>query len=435
MASGLAFAQLRVVTHNITNYAGGQVPAIQTCYYDSFQGRSVSADVIIVQEFLSNTSVTDFRNALNSAPGSPGDWQAATFVNGADTDSAFFYRTGRVQFLGYTVVSAGSGATNNQPRNIMRYDVRPVGYASAGATLACYSTHMKAGTADTDLSRRLIEAQKIRNNAEFLTAGWSFLVAGDFNIQSSSEEAYQELVGSQADNSGRFFDPIKTPGSWSNSSSYKFVHTQDPASQMDDRYDQILLSSSLVDGFGYDYLGNPNVAYSTTTWNDVNHSYRAWGNDGTSYNTTLRTVGNTMVGQAIAEAIITLAGNQGHIPVFLDLKVPPRVSSPLTIDLGNTFVGGSLSAVYSVSNGGDTNLWTAAGIGSLNYSMTANAGFSVPSGSFSDQAGGSGNQHTVTVNTSTPGVKTGVITIASNDPDQPNRTILVRARVVGWIGG
>ncbi|MBV6457080.1 MAG: hypothetical protein HONBIEJF_00186 [Fimbriimonadaceae bacterium] len=432
MSSGLAFAQLRVVTHNISNYAGGQVPAIQTCYYDSFQGRSVSADVIIVQEFLSATSVSDFRNALNSAPGSPGDWQSATFVNGADTDSAFFYRAGRVQFLGYTIVSAGSGASNNQPRNIMRYDVRPVGYGGAGASLACYSTHMKAGTADSDLSRRLIEAQKIRNDAESLSPGWAFLVAGDFNIQGSSEPAYQELVGSQADNSGRFFDPIKTPGSWNNSSSFRFVHTQDPATQMDDRFDQILLSSSLVDGFGFDYLGNPNVAYSTTTWNDSNHSYRAWGNDGSNYNGTLRTVGNTMVGQDIAESIIALASGQGHIPVFLDLKVPPKVSAPLSINLGNTFVGGTLSAGFQVSNSGDTNLWTAAGIGSLNYSMSVTGGFSVPSGSFADQAGGSGNNHAVTVDTSTPGYKTGVITILSNDPDQPSRTIIVRARVVGW---
>src|SRR4029453_17595681 len=112
-------------------------------------------------------------------------------------------------------------------------------------------------------------------------------------IQSSDQAAYQELTGPKANNDGRFIDPIKTPGNWNNNVAFRFVHTQDPASQMDDRFDQLLLESSLLDDTGLGYIGNPAAAYSTSTWNDPNHSYRVWGNDGTRSNQLLRVTGNT----------------------------------------------------------------------------------------------------------------------------------------------
>ena len=132
-----------------------------------------------------------------------------------------------------------------------------------------------------------------------------------------------ELVGAQAVNDGRFFDPINTPGSWNNNAAYRFVHTQDPAYQMDDRHDQILVSAGLVDGVGLDYIGDPALPYSTTTWDDPAHSYRCWGNDGSSYNQLLTTTGNQMVGNVIAQALRASALGGGHLPVYLDLRVPP----------------------------------------------------------------------------------------------------------------
>ncbi len=78
-----------------------------------------------------------------------------------------------------------------------------------------------------------------------------------------------------------------------------------------------------MDGVHLDYIGNPAVPYSTTTWDDPNHSYRSWGNDGTSYNTSLTISRNTMVGSVIAQALVSSASGGGHLPVFLDLLVPP----------------------------------------------------------------------------------------------------------------
>jgi hypothetical protein len=240
---------------------------------------------------------------------------------------------------------------------------------------------MKAGPEDTDLARRLIEARKIRDNSETLPAGWSFILGGDFNIGDSTEAAYVELIGSQSNNRGRFFDPIHTPGDWNNHSAFRFVHTQDPATQMDDRFDQLLVSADLVDGSGLDYLGNSTLPYSTSTWNDPNHSYRAWGNDGGNYNNPLRTTDNTMVGPAIAQAIITLAGGQGHIPVFLDLRVPPSFSTisgnvalqdsmnpaqTLTFEFRPTAGGPNLLREATMTN---TGVFSFSDIPSANYTL------------------------------------------------------------------
>jgi hypothetical protein len=427
-------AQLRIVTYNITDYAGGFSSQLQTVFYGVYNGRSLAPDVICAQEFTSASALTQFVSILNSAPGSPGDWKAAPFVDGPDTESVFVYRQTKVQYLGMTIVSNGGTNQNQPPRNTYRYDIRPMGYSSAATTLAIYVPHMKAGATDTDRNRRLIEAQRIRANAESLPSGWNFVVAGDFNIQTSNEPAYIEMVEAKVNDLGRVFDPIATPGNWNNNSAFRFVHTQDPATQMDDRFDQILFSASLLNASACDYIGNPSLPYSTTTWNDPNHSYRAWGNDGTSYDMPLRTSGNSMVGPTIAQAIIDLAQGLGHIPVYADLKVPAKIGTTDVVDFGLIAQGASVQKTLTVTNVADTTLWTAAGIDDLSYSLSTSPPFGVPNGNFSEPAGGGSNQHTVTLDTSKPGRYERAIVVVSDDPDQPIRTIVVRAKIVGKIG-
>lgn len=432
--SAAASAQLRVVTWNVTNYDGAdRGAAFQTAIYGEFQGRSMRPDVFIGQEFLSAASVTTFLNLLNTANGSPGDWAAAPFINGADTDSAFFYRTSKVQYLGVTVVATGSSATTNHPRNLQRYDIRLVGYGDVeGAKLSLYSSHMKSGPEATDLSRRLLEAQRLRDNAELLPAGRNFMVGADFNIPTSTESAYQEMVGSQLNNAGRFFDPINRPGSWQNSNTFRFIHTQDPAGAggMDDRFDQLLVSAGLVDGTGFDYIGNPAIPYSNTTWNDPNHSHRAWGNDGGSFNGVLAVANNLMVGGTIAQALVDSADGQGHLPVFLDLRVPPRVQTVATLDFGKVMqFAKPISRTFSIANTGDTTLWTQAGVANLVYSFAAPSGFQGAVTNAVEAPGGGSNIHEIVMDTRVAGYKNVTLQIQTNSPEQP----VVNVQLVGYV--
>lgn len=369
---GALRADIRVVTWNISNYSGSNVSAtdIRNVLFGTFGGRTMNPDLIIVQEFTSQTAVNNFLQALNTDPLNPTEWAAAPFINGPDTDSEFFYRTSKFTFLGVTTVATGSGTSDatTQPRNTYRYDVQLKGYPSNPPVLACYAVHMKASSDDVSQARRLVEATRIRTNAETLPAGWHFLMAGDTNIQSASQAAYQQLVKPISGSNRRFFDPIfpfgSTPTTWNNSSTYRFIHTQDPSGDpaqyggMDDRFDMILLSENLVDGTGLDYRGNPNVKFSSTTWNDPNHSTRMWGNDGTSFNARIKvgTIGgdeNAMVGAVIAQSIINAGGITGHLPVYLDLIAPlatASVSGTITLQAAQSMAK-PLSFVFTPASG------------------------------------------------------------------------------------
>ncbi len=453
-----AAAQLRVCTWNVTNYSGDPAlsDAFRTVFYGAvpsgpLAGTTMSPDVIAAQEFMSSAGVTEFRNLLNSAVPGINDWQAAPWLDGPDTDGVLFYRSSKVDFLGVTIASVGQSNTPGiPPRHAYRYALRLKGYTSGGATLVIYNSHMKAGSTADDQDKRTTEAQRIRQNAATLQSlypGCHFLLAADLNIQASTQQAYVELVGIQANNDGRFFDPIARPGAWNNSSTFAVIHTQDPKGSggMDDRFDQILVSAGLLDMQGFEYVGvlsapQTPVPASLSSWNDPNHSHRAWGNDGTTFNAPIRIVGNTMVGQTIAQAIwstipipdpvpptVPSSMIGGHLPVFLDLRVPPRVSSPTVLDFGSVAVGAVAERTLSVTNSGDVALWGSGGIATLNYSLAATPGFAAPSGNFVEPAGGGSNVHTIGMDTSTPGPRSGTLTIHSNAPDQP-------ARVVTLIG-
>lgn len=450
LAAGSASAQLRVAAWNISQYDGAdRAAALQTSVYTAFNGRSFAPDVISLQEIGSAAALATLVNVLNTAPGSPGDWAAAPFVTGPDWENTLIYRTSKLDFVRIAMASAGSSSDLTlPPRDTFRYDLRLDGYGDIPTNhIAIYSTHMKAGATNSgstsDQARRLVEATRIRDNAEGvdtggvgtgMPAGYHFIIAGDFNVQSSSQLAYQELVGSQIDNTGRFFDPINSPGSWNNNSVFRFIHTQDPsgAGGMDDRLDIILASIGLMDGAGLDYIGNAAIPYSTSTWNDPNHSYRCWGNDGTSFNLALTTTGNTMVGPVVAQALIDVADSAGHLPLFMDFRVPAKITSNVTtLDFGTVIQNTAApSRQLQVSNAGNVALWNAAGIANLSYTLPAAAGFTVPSGNYADAAGGLVNTHTLTMPTTTVGIKNTTITITSNDPDQPTRVIQLLGTVV-----
>ncbi|MCA9303628.1 MAG: hypothetical protein KC996_05870 [Phycisphaerales bacterium] len=436
-ASGLALAGdtgVRIATWNISNYSGGAQSLVTTAIFGEFEGRSMSPDLFIAQEFTSQSAVNAMLAILNSAPTSPGDYVAGPFNNGPDTDNAMFYRSSKLEYLGTAILPADPGTTGS-PRDVNRYDLRLVGYEGEGATISIYSSHMKASSDSASQARRLVEAQKIRTDAEGLPVDRNILLGGDFNIQSSSQAAYQWLIGSQVNNNGRLADPINTPGNWNNNGAFRFVHTQDPsgAGGMDDRHDQLLMDLDLGDGQGMEYMGEFGLPYSTTTWNDLNHSYRSYGNDGTSYNVSMTTVGNTMVGVDIANALVLLASGGGHLPIVANLIVPGVIDADGSIDFG-TIPAGMQSMPFSVGNAGDIALWGLDGINTINYTLETDAGMSVDAGFFSDEAGGAFNTHTVSIDaTGLPfgTVISGEIRVISDDVDTPLLTIPVTAFVGG----
>jgi endonuclease/exonuclease/phosphatase family metal-dependent hydrolase len=420
--------------------------------YGTYQGRQFAPDVIGVQEVSSQASLNELVTILNAASGSPGDWAAGPFESSPDSNQVLVYRTTKVQVVRGLTIAVADPGTTGQPRDTRRFDIRPVGFTSNAASVGIYVSHLKADSSSN--ARRLVETIRIRDNAEGLDtnptdpagspsdglpAGMNFIALGDFNVQSSTQTAYQELVGSQTNNNGRFFDPINTPGSWNNNSTFRFVHTQDPiggTGGMDDRLDFILVSASLRNNSGLDYIGSHTLPYSSSTWNDTNHSYRCWGNDGSNYGGSIRVnqsgIPNAMVGALIAQDLIdvsTTAG--GHLPVYLDLRVPALASvSVPSINFGTVAAGSTATVNITVGNGTNPVIF-GNGIENLSYSIGTPSApqFSAPVGAYSDAPGGGSNVHTITLNTNTAGTYNGTLTLTTNDPDRPTIVISLTGTV------
>ena len=340
LASGAWADILRVATWNVSDYANNDTrrSSFQTSIYGTnpANGLSLSPDVFVGQEFRDASAITHFLGTLNSAPSSPGDWAAAPFVDISPLDNlnnAFFYRTSKVQFLGQQIISGNAGADPFQPRDTLRHDIQIRG---TNDNIAIYNTHMKSSVGNSENTRRQSEADFIRNNAQGintngvgsgLPSNYHYMVAGDFNMKASTEQPFQTLTQTtyEGNTTGRFVDPISATGEWDNSATTnRRILTNDGGTLgLDDRFDMILLSPSLVDGNGTAYVNlagslQTPTTYSTTTWNDPNHSYRVWGNDGTqAFSAPINTTSNQMVGNTIAQAI--LSTRPQHLPVYLDI--------------------------------------------------------------------------------------------------------------------
>jgi len=107
-AAGSAWAQLRVATWNLTEYFGGRVADLQTSVYGVYSGRSLAPDILIAQEVTSSSAMTQLRDALNTAAGSPGDWVASTYVNGSDC--VMLYRSSKIAELGPPQIVSYAGS-------------------------------------------------------------------------------------------------------------------------------------------------------------------------------------------------------------------------------------------------------------------------------------------------------------------------------------
>ncbi len=478
-----ANAQLRVANWNVTNYSSGRLNEFRTALFSAAPASGVlvpnlkfSPDIILAQEIVGSGGASAFLSLLNGAAaagftGAPTDWAMTPYVDtsvnpGSNPSHVMYYRTSKVDLLSQAGVpspatikilkvgTTGSASTYGDtgscadcpPRDTHRYQIRLDGFpAGNAAELYLYQTHFKAGTASGDNTRRAAESDRIRADSNALPAGVNFLLGADMNVQASTNSMYVKLIENGSNAAGRFIDPISTPGTWENSSSYRIVHTQEPSTQMDSRHDQIVIGPTLRNNSGIDYIGTT-AAYSTTTWNDPNHSYRCWGNDGSTFDAPLKTTGNTMVGATIAQALITSVSGGGHLPVYLDLRIPAKINAPASINFGTVDQNSVATVTITIRNGDALvsgsdphfNRFSrdggSSGFETLSYTLSPSAGFTTAAGPFTRTASvNAGDSRVITMNTSTTGIKTGTLTITSNAANTPSLVIPITGEVVAVV--
>ncbi len=178
--------------------------------------------------------------------------------------------------------------------------------------LHVYVAHLKSSQGTTNEVLRYEMAQVMRADINTLPADSYVLAGGDFNLYTSSEDAYQHLIETGVNNA--MVDPIGMPGNWHSSSfPNKEILTQSTrlnalsdgaGGGVDDRFDFVLQSTELQQG-------NSELSYATGT-------YKALGNNGTCYNTDIFNCGS---GNTVPDSILlALYYCSDHLPVVFSLQ-------------------------------------------------------------------------------------------------------------------
>ena len=376
---------------------------------------ALDVDVLVCQEMNSQAGADSFlTNVLGVV--SPGQWSGQwKDVSGGSGGEGMgvFWKPAKVTPFAISAVNTGG------VRWIMQLGVRIVGYGT-GTLFKVFSVHLKAGNpafTPSDSTTRRLECTSLRNYLNGPSAGGAFLLVGDSNFYGDWEGGYARLLESQLDNDGRCKDPLALSGTWNNPF-FAPYHTQSPCLSgcisadfsgggMDDRFDLILTSYPMQDGAGLDVVPGTTVPY---------------GNDGQHYNDNINGGGfNLAVGLTVATA---LRSASDHIPVVVTIQVPAKVSAVSQLDVGRVYVGSAPTQSLSVADG------ATPPADELNYTLTAPAGFTAPAGTFNANAGQPGNAHSIGMDASTVGDRSGLLTVASNDPDSASKQVNLSGIVV-----
>lgn len=369
-------------------------------------GFSKPLDVLCLQEQDSwTTTTTAIVNLLNGLYGS-GAYACAT-LDGATSGAGrpgLIYRTSSIQLL--EQIKFGTVSTSAQARQTLRYKLRPVGYGSQ-ADFYVYVNHYKSSDTASDRTRRLVEAQAVRADADALGEGVHILYTGDHNTYNySTETGLQWLVSAGP---GQAFDPVNMLGEWHDNGAYKIIHTQAPAVSppsplvgggMDDRFDWQLCTGEFLDGEGLSYIAS---------------SYHTFGNNGTH---TLN--GNINTGSGASPSVLSLLMSvSDHLPVVADYQLPARMTVSLGAVASPVIVGASVPVEVTVAN--SANVLVAIGADELDYTVSG-------TGSVTGTANGTaaalspGNVHTLFVDTATAGTKNGTVSVTSSSQQVQNGT-------------
>lgn len=296
--SVLAQNNYTIMSYNLLNYPGSDSTIRNPYFRTTFS--SIQPDIIVTQEIREFAGYSQFYNNILKKVSNK--YAAGMFIDSYDTDNAIYFDSSKFIFI-----------TNNPITTALR-DINEFILKSkvTGDTLRIYSFHLKAGSTSADQAKRAAEVDSLRKVTDKLPPNSNFIVCGDYNIQSSTELAFQKLLSQTK--SGYFIDPLNLVGTWYNNSSFAPYHTQSPRTRqfggganggMDDRFDMILMSQAIMNSGGITYLPG---------------TYTAYGNDGLHFNDSINRPPNNAVDQLIANA---LHYSSDHIPVYASFNFAP----------------------------------------------------------------------------------------------------------------
>ncbi len=173
--------------------------------------------------------------------------------------------------------------------------------------------HLKAGNTSADRTDRANMTATIRNFVNAFPKKENCLIMGDFNVYTSTETGFQNLILPGTNAAYQFLDPVNRIGSWTSNSSFANVHTQCPSLNsngcfsgggLDDRFDFILMNRHLLND-------SAKLGY-------ISGTYRAIGNDGLHYNQSINSGTNNSAPSTVINSLFKVSD---HLPMYAQLRV------------------------------------------------------------------------------------------------------------------
>lgn len=415
LGASSAEAQLRIANYNLRGDSGtlgaGFDKVLQGIGNDNTVGFAKPIDVLLVQETdAQNTTTQQIVDILNTLYGA-GTYARGT-VDGATTGGGrpgIVYRTSSLSLV--AEVQVGTASTSGAARAPMRYQFRPVGYSST-ADFYIYNSHYKASDSSSDRARRLAEANQIRQNADALGQGARIIYGGDFNSYYSNEPMFiggSGSLGLESAGNGQGHDPINSAGSWNNNAAFVSIATQAPlvttpngsglvGGGLNSRFDLQYVTDEMLSGEGVSYLTG---------------SYHTFMNNGSvPLNQAINSASNNALPSLPnrSQVLTALTTATDHLPLVVDYQVPAKMAVTVGT-LSTVITGASVNLALSVTN--NASALTVAGADELDYT---GSGAGKLSGAFSgtDNALGGSNAHQLALNTSTPGLAAGTVTVTAS---------------------
>ena len=256
-----------------------------------------------VLQVLQNRVSEDFRSAvftLNTSDDNLG--------NQNDLQNLIYYNSSKFILESQDVVT-----TIYRDFNHYKLKLNSVNQDSNPVYLDVIVCHLKASSGTDNQALRLEMVQDLTTYLNTFPSNSYIMLAGDLNVYTSSEPAFQELLDNT--NNIVFTDPANKVGSWHNNTNYIDVFTQSTRTQtglggsiggFDDRFDFILTSTNM--------LSNADLYYADS-------SYQVYGNNGniSCYNNEIIDIecSGSNFSSEIREALYYFSD---HLPVTLQLE-------------------------------------------------------------------------------------------------------------------
>lgn len=245
----------------------------------------------------------------------------ATFINNQSDQSADNQLNQMVYYNTDKLILESQVTHITYIRDIMQYTLllKTVDQATNPIRIEYFVTHFKSSQGTANKNIRLDMANVFTGVLGNLDPDAYVVFSGDFNLYTSSEPAYQEIL--DVTNDIVMIDPINDNSSlqsWNNNSTYTAVHTQ--ATRVNQQ-NGVGSWSGLDDRFDFSFISE-NLTTSTELFY-VDGTYDAYGNNKNCYNLDISDPSCTgTYTQSLRDNLYLMSD---HLPVVMELFTPQNI--------------------------------------------------------------------------------------------------------------